>query len=455
MCVLHSSLCFQGFSRSFHQLTICNSSNSSHDSTTLTPPLNQACYFMLFHVLHCSVVALILGDGPERKLYPLTKRRSGSAIPIGARYRLIDVAISNCINSDITKIYTLTQTNSTSLNSHVSRAYSNIGVLGKEGFIEVLAACQSLENHCWFKGNADMVRKWLWLLEEHPAIEFLILPGHHLYCMDYRKLINTHRDSEADITVSVSSTHRINSSSSSYSFFILDNERRVLGFKEESSMDNGGRNMGIYVFKKDSMVKILKEYLPKANDFEKEVIKGAISMGMKVQAHMFDGKWEDMNSIESFYRANMDTKLIGLDFPIYTMPLCLPPTQISNANISQSIIGDGCIISRCKISNSIIGMRTCIADGAVIEDSLIMGSDFYHTHLKKEKGLGSCIPIGIGEQTLIRKAIIDKNAFIGKHVKICNSNGVQECERELEGYVISDGIVTVLKNAVIPDNSII
>ncbi|XP_039122875.1 inactive glucose-1-phosphate adenylyltransferase small subunit 2, chloroplastic [Dioscorea cayenensis subsp. rotundata] len=444
MCVLHSStLCFHGFSRSFRRLTICNSSNSSHNSTRLIPPLNQ------------SVVALILGDGPESKLYPLTKRRSEAAIPIGARYRLIDIAISNCINSDITKIYTLTQTNSTSLNSHVSRAYSNIGVLGKEGFIDVLAACQNLENHCWYKGNVDMVRKWLWLLEKHPAIEFLILPGHHLYNMDYRELIKTHRDSEADITVSVSSTYQINSSSSSYGFLILDNESRILGFKEESSMDIGGRNMGIYVFKKDSMVKILKEYLPKANDFENEVIKGAISMGMKVQAYMFDGKWEDMNSIESFYHASMEINLIGQDFPIYTMPLCLPPTQISHANISQSIIGDGCIINRCKISNSIIGMRTFIADGVVIEDSFIMGGDFHHTDLKNQKELGSCTPIGIGEQTLIRKAIIDKNACIGKNVKICNSNGVQESEREVEGYIISGGIVTVLKNAVIPDNSII
>ncbi|KAJ0972190.1 hypothetical protein J5N97_020149 [Dioscorea zingiberensis] len=425
MVLMHSahsvSRCFDvsiyGFSlrqpRSFHRLAICNSNQSSQtqSSITLIPPLNQ------------SVVAIILGDGPEAKLHPLTKRRSEAAIPIGARYRLIDIVISNCINSDINKIYALTQTNSTSLNCHVSRAYSTIG-LGKEGFIDVLATCQSLEDDGWFKGNADAVRKWLSLLEKHPAMEFLILPGHHLYTMDYRKFLKTHRDSQADITVSVSSTRR-NSSSSSYGFLTLDKENQVLERKEEEPIgDNGGRNMGIYVFKKDSLIKILKEYLPKANDFGNEVIKDAILMGMKVQAHMFDGKWEDMNSIESFYYANMEINFISPDFPIYTMPLCLPPTQISNAIIRQSIIADGCIIN---------------------VDLL----------LKREKKKGSCIPIGIGERTIIRKAIIDKNACIGKNVKIYNSNGVQECEREAEGYIISGGIVTVLKNAVIPDNSII
>ncbi|XP_038989179.1 inactive glucose-1-phosphate adenylyltransferase small subunit 2, chloroplastic [Phoenix dactylifera] len=447
-----------------------------------------------------SVLAIILDDGSETKLYPLTKRISKGAIPIAANYRLIDIVVSNCINSNIIRIYALTQFNSTSLYSHLSRAYSNIG-LGKDGFIEILTACQSPEEQGWFKGNADAVRRWLWVLKDHPVEEFLVLSSHHIYEMDYAKLIKGHRDSRADITVAVSCNRRNNNPS--YDFLIQNHRKKFLEVKHAPDMDEdkfaaviakidnlvpisytirifmhgmqigistkeevcGARSMGIFVIKRDMMIKLLEKVLPKANDFRSEVIQGAISMGLKVHAYMFDGQWEDIETIEAFYHANIESARRtshGFNFhdrnsPIYTMPHCLPPTVVTNALIRGSIIGDGCILRRCKITDSVIGMRTYIGEEAVIEDSVIMGSDFYQTDVQWSwtKLQGFNVPVGIGEQTHIRRAIIDKNARIGRNVRIVNTHGVQECDREAHGYIISGGIVVVLSNAVIPDGSML
>nr|XP_029118868.1 inactive glucose-1-phosphate adenylyltransferase small subunit 2, chloroplastic [Elaeis guineensis] len=422
-----------------------------------------------------SVLAIILDDGSETKLYPLTKRISKGAIPIAANYRLIDIVVSNCINSNIIRIYALTQFNSTSLNSHLSRAYSNIG-LGKDGFVEILTAYQSPEEQGWFKGNADAVRRWLWVIKDHPVEEFLVLSSHHIYEMDYAKLIKGHRDSGADITVAVSCNRRNNNPS--YDFLIQNHRNKFSEVKHAPDRDRdnyaaignstkeevcGGRSMGIYVIKRDIMIKLLEKLLPKANDFRSEVIQRAISMGMKVHAYMFDGQWEDVETIEAFYRANIESARRtshGFNFhdrnsPIYTMPHCLPPTVLTNALIRESIIGDGCILHRCEITDSVIGMRTYIGEEAVIEDSVIMGSDYYQVQQNWTKLQGFNVPVGIGEQTHIRKAIVDKNARIGRNVRIVNTDGVQECNREEHGYIISGGIVVVLSNAVIPDGSIL
>ncbi|KAF5466169.1 hypothetical protein F2P56_016121 [Juglans regia] len=465
---------------------------------------------LLFPSTNQSVAAILLEDGSQSKLYPLTKKISEGAIPIAANYRLVDAVVSNCINSNINRIYALTQFNSTSLNSHLSRAYTGQG-LGKEGFVEVITAYQSLEDDDWFQGAADAVRRCLWLMEEYPVTEFLILPGHHLYKMDYQKIIEAHRNSRADMTIAALSAGR--EQDPNFGILSLNSENQVLEFRlksdsepitfvsvgfppssallkcysfwgsslrkftseiqEESPVkcnDVAYRefsSMGIYVINRDIMVKLLREHFPKANDFASEVIPGAISLGMKVQAFLFDGYWEDMRSIEAFYLANMEsTKKADMAFnsffdkksPIYTLPRVLPPTHVTDAIIIDSVIGDGCILGRCKIKGTVVGMKTRIGDGAVIEDSVIMGSDIYQMEDIRRSGMdrkGLDIPIGIGEDTQIRKAIVDKNARIGRNVLIINKDSVREGNSEANGYMISEGIVVVLHSAVIPNGSII
>ncbi|GAV67162.1 NTP_transferase domain-containing protein, partial [Cephalotus follicularis] len=420
-----------------------------------------------------SVAAIVFGDGSESRLYPLTKRRSEGAIPMAANYRLIDAVVSNCINSNINKIYALTQFNSTSLNAHLSKAYTGVS-LGKEGFVEVIAAYQSPDHQGWFQGSADAMRRCMWVLEEYPVTEFLVLPGHHLYQMDYQKLIEAHRNSKADISISAISAVR--NHSSGLGLIRLNSEGQVIEFNvnlETKPINESSHNiacgysssMGIYLINRDIMAKLLNEYYPDANDFGSEVIPGAVSMGMKVQAYLFDGYWEEMRSIEAFYTANMEcikTSTNGYNFydrdsPVYTTPRYLPPTLISDAVITDSVIGHGCILNRCKIKGSIVGTRTRIGDRVTVEDSIIMGSDTYQQYVQSNGGDRKCldIPIGIGEDTLVRKAIIDKNARIGSNVLIINKDDVQEGEREANGYIISGGIVVVLQGAVIPDGSIL
>ncbi|XP_031273542.1 inactive glucose-1-phosphate adenylyltransferase small subunit 2, chloroplastic [Pistacia vera] len=452
-------------------LFICNSQQPQHPMYPLSlfPPVDQ------------SVAAIVFGDGSESRLYPLTKRRSEGAIPMAANYRLIDAVVSNCINSNINKIYALTQFNSTSLNFHLSRAYSGV-FRGKEGFVEVIAAYQGLEEQGWFQGSADAIRRCLWVLEEHPVDEFLVLPGHHLYKMDYQKLIEGHRNRKADITIVASSAIRdqdpglgllkVNSENQVIEFSMKSDSEPMSSISAQASrrFQNSTHanisSMGIYLINRDVMARLVNEHFPEANDFGYELIPGAISIGMKVEAYRFDGYWEDMRSIEAFYQANMEcTKTSNMrynfydrDSPVYTMPRCLPPSLIRDALISNSVIGHGCIINRCKIKGTIVGMRTRIGDGATIENSVIMGSDIYQkedVESSANEGQARAIPVGIGEDTQIRKAIIDKNARIGKNVMIINRDNVQEGDREANGYIISGGIVVVLEGALIPDGSIL
>ncbi|XP_030528142.2 LOW QUALITY PROTEIN: inactive glucose-1-phosphate adenylyltransferase small subunit 2, chloroplastic [Rhodamnia argentea] len=445
--------------RSRSQKIRCANSQCHRQSIYQFPPLNQ------------SIAAIIFGDGSESRLYPLTKRRSEGAIPIAANYRLIDAVVSNCINSGINKIYALTQFNSTSLNSHLSRAYSGAG-LGKDGFVEVIAAYQSLEDPDWFQGSADAVRRCLGVLEEYPVTEFLVLPGHHLYRMDYRELVELHWRSEADITAAV--LDAVWDQDPGFGSLKMNDENRVVELKDKTTGNPECQNtfdclwfssMGIYLINRNVMIKLLKESFPGANDFSSEVIRGAISSGMKVQAYPFDGYWEDMRSIGAFYRANMEStkkcnrgyNFFERDSLMYTLPRCLPSSSVTDSIITDSVIGDGCILNRCKITGAVVGMRTRIEDGAIIEDSVIMGSDIYQTDVQRNSVDGKCmsVPIGIGENTHIRKAIVDKNARIGKDVMIINPDNIGEGDREDRGYVIRNGIVVVLRCAVIPDGSIL
>ncbi|KAK1439727.1 hypothetical protein QVD17_05547 [Tagetes erecta] len=448
-------------------------SDSKNSQTCLDPDASQ------------SVLGIILGGGAGTRLYPLTKKRAKPAVPLGANYRLIDIPVSNCLNSNISKIYVLTQFNSASLNRHLSRAYaSNMGGYKNEGFVEVLAAQQSPENPNWFQGTADAVRQYLWLFEEHNVLEFLILAGDHLYRMDYERFIQAHRETDADITVAALPMDEARATA--FGLMKIDEEGRIIEFAEKPKgeqlkamkvdttilgLDEERAkempyiaSMGIYVVSKDVMLNLLKDKFPGANDFGSEVIPGATSIGLRVQAYLYDGYWEDIGTIEAFYNANLGiTKKPVPDFsfydrsaPIYTQPRYLPPSKMLDADVTDSVIGEGCVIKNCKIHHSVVGLRSCIAEGAVIEDTLLMGADYYETDadrmLLAAKG---GVPIGIGKNTHIKRAIIDKNARIGENVKIINSDNIQEAARETEGYFIKSGIVTVIKDAMIPSGSII
>ncbi|MFM5979771.1 MAG: glucose-1-phosphate adenylyltransferase [Sphaerospermopsis kisseleviana] len=426
------------------------------------------------------VLAIILGGGVGTRLYPLTKLRAKPAVPVAGKYRLIDIPISNCINSEIYKIYVLTQFNSASLNRHITRAYNFGGF--SDGFVEVLAAQQTPENPNWFQGTADAVRQYLWMLQEWDVDEFLILSGDHLYRMDYRQFIQRHRETNADITLSVIPID--DRRASDFGLMKIDNSGRVIDFsekpkgdalakmrvdttilgltKEQAELQPYIASMGIYVFKKDVLIKLLKESLERT-DFGKEIIPDA-AKDHNVQAYLFDDYWEDIGTIEAFYNANLAlTKqpLPPFSFydeaaPIYTRARYLPPSKLLNCNITESMIGEGCILKDCRIQHSVLGVRSRIESGSVIEETLIMGSDYYQPSVERQCSIEQGdIPVGIGTDTIIRRAIIDKNARIGHNVKIINKDNVQEAEREKQGFYIRSGIVVVLKNAVIPDGTVI
>ncbi|MEH1869493.1 MAG: glucose-1-phosphate adenylyltransferase [Nostoc sp.] len=426
------------------------------------------------------VLSIILGGGAGTRLYPLTKLRAKPAVPVAGKYRLIDIPVSNCINSEIFKIYVLTQFNSASLNRHIARTYNFTGF--NEGFVEVLAAQQTPENPNWFQGTADAVRQYLWLMEEWDVEEYLILSGDHLYRMDYRQFIQRHRDTGADITLSVIPIDERRASD--FGLMKIDDSGRVIDFsekpkgealtqmqvdtsvlgltKEQALKQPYIASMGIYVFKKEVLFKLLREGIERT-DFGKEIIPDA-SKDYNVQAYLFDDYWEDIGTIEAFYHANLALtqqpqppfSFYDEKAPIYTRARYLPPTKLLECHITESIIGEGCILKNCRIQHSVLGVRSRIESGCVIEESLLMGADFYQASVERQCSLiENDIPVGIGTDTIIRGAIIDKNARIGHDVKIINKDNVQEAERENQGFYIRSGIVVVLKNAVIADRTII
>ena len=426
------------------------------------------------------VLGIILGGGAGTRLYPLTKLRAKPAVPLAGKYRLIDIPVSNCINSEIFKIYVLTQFNSASLNRHIGRAYSFSGFT--EGFVEVLAAQQTPASTNWFQGTADAVRQYLWLLEEWNVDEFLILSGDHLYRMDYRVFVQRHRDTGADVTLSViPATERL---ASSFGLMKIDDSGRVINFSEKPKGDDLVKmrvdtttlglspeqaqqkpyiaSMGIYVFKKEVLIKLLKES-PELTDFGKEILP-ASAKDYNIQAYLFDDYWEDIGTIEAFYEANLALtqqpeppfSFYDENAPIYTRPRYLPPSKLLDCQVTESIVGDGSILKECRIAHSVLGVRSRIESGCIIEDSLVMGADYYQPNAERqsiwEKGN---IPLGIGANSTIRRAIVDKNAHIGRNVQIINKDRVEESDRETQGFYIRSGIVVVLKNAVISDGTII
>lgn len=415
-----------------------------------------------------NVVGLILGGGKGSRLFPLTEKRSKPAVPLGAKYRLIDIPISNCINSGISRIYLLTQFNSVSLHRHIRQTFTFDSFHG--GFVEILAAQQTHAGEDWYQGTADAVRKNLRCIQE-PDIDYvMILSGDQLYRMDYDKMLETHIESGADVSIATLPVDR--EAARGFGIMRISDTGRVEGFlekpqtdeemdmvrtapewMEERGIESRGRDclasMGIYLFNRDTLVELLEQ--SDYEDFGKEVFPMAIR-ARHVQAHLFDGYWEDIGTIKSFYEANLALAQPNPPFdfnvasqPIYTRARFLPPSQIENATIQRTLVADGCFIDEgAVIENSVIGLRGRIGKGAVIRNSIIMGHDFY------EDTSGEEIPLGIGEGAVIDRAIIDKNCRVGKNVKIVGSD---ELDGPIDGSEITvrDGIAVLPKSASVED----
>eukprot|EP00271_Cylindrocystis_brebissonii_P023053 TRINITY_DN924_c0_g3_i1.p1 TRINITY_DN924_c0_g3~~TRINITY_DN924_c0_g3_i1.p1 ORF type:complete len:525 (+),score=102.90 TRINITY_DN924_c0_g3_i1:42-1616(+) len=434
-----------------------------------------------------SVVSIILGGGAGTRLFPLTKTRAKPAVPIGGAYRLIDVPMSNCINSGINKVYILTQFNSASLNRHLSRTY-NFGnnVNFADGFVEALSATQTpVSGSNWFQGTADAVRQFSWLIEDvknKDVEDILILSGDHLYRMDYMDFVQKHKDTGADITISV--VPMDDSRASDFGLMKIDGSGRVVAFaekpkgsdltamavdtsilglsREEAKKSPYIASMGIYVFKKDILLKLLRWRYPTSNDFGSEIIP-ASAAEYNVQAYLFGGYWEDIGTIKSFFDANLNLAADDAAFrffdekkPIFTSARYLPPTQIEKCRVVKSIISHGCFLKSCSVENAVVGIRSRLEEGVQLKDVMIVGADYYETDEERSALLAAGkVPVGIGKNTKISNAIIDKNARIGSNVVIANADGVEESNRSMEGFYIRSGITVVFKNSTIPDNTVI
>ena len=423
-----------------------------------------------------NVLTLVLGGGRGTRLYPLTSVRSKPAVPLAGKYRLIDIPISNCINSGLKQIYVLTQFNSTSLHRHIRRTYSFDSFGG--GFVEILAAQQTNEDSNWYQGTADAVRQNLRYLKQ-PGIDYvLILSGDQLYRMNFADMIRTHKESGADATIASMPVSR--EDAGGLGIMRLDDTGRVTGFLEKPQTDeemdtvrmdpswidkrgieSRGRDllasMGIYIFNRQTLLDVLEK--TDYQDFGKEVFPASVR-ARHVQMHLFDGYWEDIGTIRSFYQCNLDLAQTNAPFefadqtsPIYSRARFLPPSRIDGATVTNSLIADGCIIGNgVIIENSVIGLRCQIGAGAVIRNSVVMGADFYETpeDLVADETAGRP-PLGIGAKSIIEGAILDKNCHIGAGVRISNEGKSQDDAECRESVSIREGIVVVEKDATVPD----
>ena len=408
-----------------------------------------------------------MGGGAGTRLFPLTKDRSKPAVPLGGKYRIVDIPISNCLNSGLRSIYVLTQFNSMSLHRHIQASYKFDNF--SRSFVDILAAQQTPEGSQWYQGTADAVRQNMRYFLERPFDYYLILSGDQLYRMDFRVLLHQHIQSGADITLATKPVRRQQVSE----FGIMQSgvDRRITRFvekpKEESVLNElkmsrellraVGSNedeelfqasMGIYVFNRDVLIKCLENNLA---DFGKHIIPQSIQ-DRHVSAFIFQGYWEDVGTVRAFYEANLDlTDLVPeysffeADSPIYTHPRFLPGSKINGATLRQAIISDGCIISDAHIERSVIGIRSIIQSGATIRNSIIMGADYFEQDRHEQS---SVPPIGVGRNCVVDRAIIDKNARIADGVVITPEG--KPLNFDADNYFIRDGIVVVPKNAVIP-----
>jgi glucose-1-phosphate adenylyltransferase len=424
------------------------------------------------------VVSLILGGGRGSRLYPLTKSRSKPAVPIAGKYRLIDIPISNCIHSGLNRIFVLTQFNSVSLHRHIASTYTFDPFGG--GFVEILAAQQTMQHETWYQGTADAVRRNL-----HYAIEgdndlVLILSGDQLYRMDFLEMITEHIEAKADASIATlpvpekeataCGIMKIDASGSVTDFLEKPNTQDALArvrTEPEWMLRHGvearGRpylaSMGIYLFNRSTLDELLDT---DAADFGKEVFPRAIR-SHRVHAHLFDGYWEDIGTIGAFHKANLDLtksnppfEFATSDQTVYTRPRYLPCSRVSGATITDSLISDGCVIGRgCVIENSVIGVRAHIAENTTVRNSYVMGADTYERPAQLEANVRAGIPhVGIAADCVIENAIIDKNARIGQGVRIVNEAGIVDSE-EAPHFVIRDGVVVVPKFTILREKTMI
>lgn len=415
----------------------------------------------------------ILGGGRGARLFPLTKERAKPAVPVAGKYRLIDIPVSNCIHSGMDRIFILTQFNSDSLHRHITQTY-RFDMFSK-GFVQVLAAQQTMANLDWYQGTADAVRQTFGRIARPGDGHILILSGDHLYRMNYQEMLTTHIVAGADVTVSVLPVSR--NRCSDFGIVQIDRTGRVINFFEkpadealldefevpakaftERGIDPQGRShiasMGVYLFTKEALGEALRD--EQWTDFGKHVFPAVLER-FKVTAHFFDGYWEDIGTVRSFFEANLElaTEVPRFNFyeanrPIFTRPRNLPAAKVNGARIRFALVCEGAIVTDAIIEEGLIGLRSIIHPGVHISRSIVMGADFYETEEEKKKDGPS---IGIGPRSVIRGAIIDKNARIGADVRLTNESGQEHMDSD--NIYIRDGIIVVPKNAIVPSGTIL
>lgn len=416
-----------------------------------------------------NVVSIILGGGQGSRLYPLTATRSKPAVPIAGKYRLVDIPISNCMNSDIKRMFVLTQFNSASLNAHIKNTYTFNAF--SQAFVDVLAAEQTPDNPTWFQGTADAVRQCMPHFLNHDFDYALILSGDQLYQMDFNDMIEAHINSDAEITVATLPVNakdapdfgilKTNHENGIESFIEKPVKELLVDWESEVSdqMKSEGKlylaSMGIYIFNRELLIELMAD--PDTKDFGKEIIPQAVGK-RKLLSYQYEGYWTDIGNIDSFFEANIgltndipEFNLFDNDNKIYTRPRLLPPSKFNNSLIEKSLISEGCIISAKDIKKSVIGIRSRIGEGSVIQNTYVMGNDFYQSleDMDKDKAKNKTL-IGIGDRCFINNALVDKDCRIGNDVYINGGAHLEDFMNDL--YAIKDGIVVIKKGAIIPDN---
>ena len=421
-----------------------------------------------------SVVAVILGGGAGSRLYPLTASRSKPAVPIAGKYRLVDIPISNCINSHINRMFVLTQFNSASLNKHIKNTYHFSAF--STGFVDILAAEQTPDNPGWFQGTADAVRQSLRHISNLEFEYILILSGDQLYQMDFSDMLNNHIQNAADISIA---TIPVDERDAPEFGILKSNEAGMISaFIEKpkkdllpewvsdtgAEMQKKGKHylasMGIYIFSKHVLYQLLNEVHPSATDFGKEIIPNSI-LTYKVASYQYEGYWTDIGNIYSFFEANLSLtedippfNLFDNTKTVYSRARMLPPAKISGTTLEKTVIAEGSIINASRIEQSVVGIRSRIGHGTTVVNTYIMGNDYYETIDEMDQNRFKGLPmIGIGERCYIKDAIIDKNCRIGNDVRINGGKHLANTDHAL--YTIKDGIIVVKKQAIIPDGFVI
>ena len=425
-----------------------------------------------------STLAVVMGGGQGTRLYPLTKDRAKPAVPLAGKYRLVDIPISNCINSGVKRAYLLTQFNSASLHRHISQSYKFDHFT--HGFVEILAAEQTLTDSSWYQGTADAVRKHLNHFLNHRFDYFLILSGDQLYNMDFRKVVSQHIETKADLTVATIPVQR--ESVCGFGIMKISDDHRITKFIEKPQedtiidslrMSSAAKeqlrasletdlylaSMGIYVFNRATLVELLDNDL---KDFGKHIIPRAIEE-RRAFSYVYQGYWEDVGTIGTFFDSNLDAasmlpkfNFFDMTAPIFTRPRYLPASKINAAAVEHAVLSDGCIINRAQISHSIVGVRSIVGDGTQLRRVVVMGADYYESgesirHHQKSK----LPPIGIGSHTRIEQAIIDKNARIGDRCIISPAGKPAHYDDPEQRFFIRDGIVVIPKNGIIENGTVI